>query len=93
MTQQLRSPGIASAFEQTSGGAIQGANLGVAFFIIVAQKGEVGKITKVINPADAQAKLGDYVPGYYGRKAIDVAFGRILQMIWTAISPSAHQRK
>jgi len=74
MSDKLTSPGI--AISETTGevSTIRGQDTGIVYVLGVAEKGPIGTPIEILSPTDAEKKIGAYVSGYYGRRAVDVAF-------------------
>lgn len=67
------SPGTSVGEEKAEVSTIKGAERGVLCVIGVSEKGKIGSPIEINSIPDAKKKLGDYVAGYYGRKAVEVA--------------------
>ena len=74
MAESLKSPGQEIIRAPRSGGSVPGSDVGILYILGIFAWGEVGKPTDVFNSTERERKLGGYISGFYGAKAIDLAF-------------------
>jgi len=70
----MQSPGMKTLRENRMAPTITGEDVGRLYILGIFEWGEVGKPIRILSPTDREKKVGRYLNGFYGAKAIDFAF-------------------